>query len=87
MPVLRFAKSSLGAIVDVSLQPSSRLRAAYGNARSAPNALSLKMLIDTGAESSAVDLDLVSPWNLQPASFVVLQSSGGVTRRAFDSRR
>lgn len=78
MPVLTFAKSALGAIVDVSLSPSTRLQKVHAGNAWPP--VTLHMLIDTGAEATAVDHDLIASWQLQPHSFVLLQSSGGINR-------
>ncbi|UXH78360.1 retroviral-like aspartic protease family protein [Roseateles amylovorans] len=66
MPVLTFSKSQLGPIVDVLIAPgreaAQRLPATGGTAPPLPQPI--KMLVDTGAETSALDEALIEPWGI-----------------------
>ena len=75
MPALTFAKSPLGAIVDVSLLPSHR----QSKVRPTLQGLqpeSFRMLVDTGAENTAVDASKIAAWSLHRATFYTSQSMG-----------
>jgi hypothetical protein len=79
MPVLTFPKSSLGAIVNVTLQPSragKALLSTLGRPVAAPVVMS--MLLDTGAESSVVDEDSIAQWQLPYARAGWASTLGGV---------
>jgi hypothetical protein len=62
---LQFSKSQLGPIVDVSIE---RVSCASGEASSSPVGdqmpIALKMLIDTGAEQTAIDEAAIDEWGL-----------------------
>ena len=81
MPLLAFSKSTFGAVVDVRLMPSVAQLRMLGNRAAKVNANSFKMLLDTGAEHSAVDETMVSAsWGLYPTTFAISQTLNG--RRA-----
>ncbi len=65
MPSLQFSKSTLGAIIDVLVVPSAlgteQLRLA---GRAPPAPLRIKMLVDTGAERTAIDEASLDAWTL-----------------------
>jgi hypothetical protein len=74
MPYLTFPKSPLGAIVDVSLLPSSR-KAAVRAGSPTLQAATFRMLIDSGADRTGVDASIIAPWGLRRSSFYL---SGGI---------
>jgi hypothetical protein len=74
MPILTFAKSALGAVVDVRLLPSHAQLTAQAGVVATP--ADFKMLIDSGAEHTAVDESKIVPWNLYPATFYLSQTLG-----------
>ena len=81
MPLTAFPKSALGAIVDVTLLPSSRQRLSPAGLRHPPVAIHLKMLIDTGADNTAVDSKQIdAAWKLTPRTYYLSQSMGSQNR-------
>lgn len=62
MLALRFPKSTLGAIVNVTVDPSADAAAAAGP--SASGSIAVKMLLDTGAEQTALDESRIAQWGL-----------------------
>lgn len=78
MPVLTFPKSSLGAIVDATLAPSDgalQLLSQAGRLQPAPT--QIKLLIDTGGESTAIDETLIDPWGLPYVSAGFVETMAG----------
>lgn len=82
MPVLTFTKSAAhGPLVKVTLQPS--LAGAKTLSRlNLPTVtpITVDMLLDTGADSTFVDEDLISPWNLPYANYGTARSINGAAR-------
>ncbi len=74
MLTLQFPKSTLGPIVDVTIEPSSEAVAATG--RPAPAAVKVRMLLDTGAEQTLLDEDQIAGWGLVYVSMAFI---AGVT--------
>ena len=63
--------------MDVKLQPSAAQRRAIPSA-AGWGLVAFKMLIDTGADHTAVDVAKIAPWNLYPATFYLSQSMGSL---------
>ena len=77
MPVLKFRKSQLGPIVDVTARPSkqgSEQLALRGIKESSP--VRLKMLVDTGADTCAVEEELAASFQLPYVSAAFAMSFG-----------
>jgi hypothetical protein len=72
---LRFPKSTLGAIVDVTIQPSADAVAATG--RPAPAPIKVKMLLDTGADQTALDEGQITQWGLIYVSMAFIGTMNG----------
>ena len=69
MPILRFPKSTLGHIIEVVAAPAPEWLAKLNQiGRQHPSPASFKMLIDTGADESAMDEDLLTGMGLAYAS-------------------
>lgn len=86
MLTLRFPRSQLGPIVDVQIEPSTEAAAQISaSGRAAPTPLALRMLIDTGAEQTAIDEDKISHWGLfyVSAGFVATMA-GSKPVRSYD---
>ena len=65
MPILRFPKSTLGPIIEAIVAPTPGWLTELDKAGlQHPSPASLKMLIDTGADESALDEDLLSGMGL-----------------------
>jgi len=65
MPVLNFAKSQLGPIVDVMVSPGREATAQIvAGGQSHPVPQTVKMLVDTGAETSALDENIIEQWQI-----------------------
>lgn len=65
MPVLTFPKSQLGPILDVTIAPGREAMkqiSAAGQPRPSPQ--TVKMLVDTGADKSALDENLIEQWGI-----------------------
>jgi hypothetical protein len=73
MPILRFPKSTLGPIIEAVAAPTPEWLVELNKIRRQhPSPASFKMLIDTGADESALDEDLLTGMGL------VYTSSGWV---------
>lgn len=86
MLTLRFSKSQLGPIVDVRIEPSADASAQISAAgRTAQVPIAVRMLIDTGAEQTAIDEDKISHWGLfyVSAGFVATMA-GSKPVRSYD---
>lgn len=79
MPVLRFSKSALGAVVDVGLLPATRQLNSKPAWPIPPSSVPLKMLIDTGADYTAVDVRKIARWGLTPSTWYPSQTMGGTS--------
>lgn len=63
MPVLTFAKSQLGPILEVTIAPGrDAMYQLDVGSKPRPQPQTVKMLVDTGAQGSALDENLVEPW-------------------------
>lgn len=81
MPATAFPKSALGAIVNVALLPSSHFRLATPGLLHPPAEARIRMLLDTGADSTSIDCRHIdAAWNVVPQTFHLSQSTGGRNR-------
>jgi len=80
VPSLAFAKSTFGAVVQVSLRPSSRALGAPPPLPVPARPLTLKMLLDTGAQDTSVCSSKIDPsWGLYPATWYASGTLNGTS--------
>lgn len=80
MPTLTFTKSQLGPIVDVTVKPSP---AGFAQLKKAgfgiPQPINLKMLVDTGSDTCALEEEIATSFHLPYVSAAFAMSFGKST--------
>lgn len=64
MPVLTYTMPLCGPVIDVTLRPAQPLAPGIGL-----RVRTVKLLVDTGADCTKIDEQIVTQWRLTPSSF------------------